>query len=199
VPQVPGFGTWDSIIPTGRNANNRYHLNGIAIPQICTYDFYVKTILGLLLLSSATLHAAPRVCHAATDAARYTGKDVCIAAHIYDVVELRDGTRFLDTCSPQTSDADCRFTIASLPQDRREAGNLDSLRGRDIELRGTIHSVNQRSLIYLSNARQLHGGAEKFRPNPALLRGFSAEDGKAPVHDPALSGNRHFSVFRAKR
>lgn len=169
-----------------------------SLPAFITFTI-VRTIGLSLLFSFTTLHAAPRICHPATEAARYTGKDVCIAAHIYDVVELRDGTRFLDTCSPETSDADCRFTIASLPQDRRETGNLDSLRGHDIELRGTIHSVNQRSLIYLSNARQLHGGAEKFRPNPALLRGFSAEDGKAPVHDPALSGNRHFSVFRAKR
>ena len=70
---------------------------------------------------------------------------------------------------------------------------------RDIELRGIVHSVNQRSVIYLSDARQLHGGAEKFRPNPALLAGFSAEQGRAPVHDPALSGNHHFSVFRATR
>ena len=162
-----------------------------------TYHRNVRILTGLLLICSTCLHAAPRVCHPVTEAARYTGKDVCIAAHIYDIAQLRDGTRFLDTCSPQTSDADCRFTIASLPQDRREAGNLESLRGRDIELRGTIHSVNQRSLIYLSSARQLHGGAEKFRPNPALLHGFGAEDGKAPVHDPSLSGNRHFSLFRA--
>jgi hypothetical protein len=157
----------------------------------------VRTILGLFLLFSTTLHAAPRVCHPASEAAHYTGKDVCIAAHVYDIAQLRDGTRFLDTCSSQTSDADCRFTIASLPQDRREAGSLESLRGKDIELRGVVHSVNQRSLIYFSNARQLHGGAEKFRPNPALLSGFSAEDGKTPVHDPSLSGSHHFSLFRA--
>jgi hypothetical protein len=157
----------------------------------------VRTILGLLLLSSAALHAATRPCHPASEAARYTGKDICITAHIYDIAQLRDGTRFLDTCSPETSDADCRFTIASLPQDRRDAGNLNELPGKDIELRGTIHSVNQRSLIYLSSARQLHGGAEKFRPNPALVHGFSAADSKAPVHDPSLSGNHHFSVFRA--
>ena len=36
---------------------------------------------------------------------------------MYDIAQLRDGTRFLDACSPQTSDADCRFTIASLPED----------------------------------------------------------------------------------
>ncbi len=29
-------------------------------------------------------------------------KDVCITAHVYDVVELADGTRFLDICTPAT-------------------------------------------------------------------------------------------------
>src|SRR4051812_12330166 len=153
--------------------------------------------MGLLLIPFSAVHAATRPCHPATEAASYTGKDICITAHIYNIAQLRDGTRFLDTCSPETSDADCRFTIASLPQDRRDAGDLESMRGKDIQLRGILHSVNQRSLIYLSSARQLHGGAEKFRPNPALLAGFSAEQGKAPVHDPSLSGNHHFSLFRA--
>jgi hypothetical protein len=155
------------------------------------------SLVGLLLISSVALHASPRVCHSTSEVARYSGKDVCVAAHVYDIAELRDGTRFLDTCSPETSDADCRFTIASLPQDRHDAGNLESLRGKDIQLRGVVHSVNERSLIYLSNARQLHGGPEKFRPNPALLHGFEVDNAKAPVHDPSLSGNHHFSLFRA--
>jgi hypothetical protein len=159
----------------------------------------VRTIAGLLPLSilSLGLHAAS--CHPASEAARYAGKDVCIAVHVYDIAQLRDGTRFLDTCSPETSDADCRFTIASLPEDTRNVGDLSALRGKDIDLRDTIHSVNDRSLIYLSMSRQLHGGAEKFHPNPALLAGFSAGQSKAPIHDPSLSGNHHFSVFRATR
>jgi hypothetical protein len=162
----------------------------------------VRTIVGFLLLPLSVLptlgmHAATRACHPAADVAHYTGKNICITVHVYDVAQLRDGTRFLDACSPQTSDDDCRFTIASLPEDTRDVGDLNALLGKDIELRGTVHSVNDRSLMYLSNARQLHGGAEKFHPNPALLVGFGAEQGKAPVHDPSLSGNHHFSVFRA--
>ncbi|HEX4582223.1 MAG TPA: hypothetical protein VH139_09190 [Acidobacteriaceae bacterium] len=159
----------------------------------------VLLLLPLSVLSSLGLPAAARSCHPASEAARYEGKDICISAHVYDIAQLRDGTRFLDTCSPETSDADCRFTIASLPEDTRDVGDLNALRGKDIELRGTVHSVNDRSLIYLSTARQLHGGTEKFHPNPALLAGFSAEQGKTPVHDPSLSGNHHFSVFRATR
>jgi hypothetical protein len=159
----------------------------------------VRTLLALtLLLPSLALPAAAKHCHPAAEAGAYAGKDVCIAAHVYDIARLRDGTRFLDTCSPDQSDQACRFTIASLPEDTRDVGDLNALRGQDIQLRGTVHSVNDRSLIYLSNARQLHGGAEKFRPNPALLSGFSAEDHKTPVHDPSLTGSsRHASVFRA--
>ena len=160
---------------------------------------FLILLLPSVFLSGPVLHAGTRVCHPVADAARYTGKDVCISAHVYDVAQLTDGTRFLDTCSPETSDADCHFTIASLPQDRRDAGDLASLRGHDIQLRGVVHSVNDRSLIYLSDARQLHGGAEKFRPNPALLTGFAAENSKSPVHAPSLSGNHHFSAFTVKR
>jgi hypothetical protein len=175
-----------------------YHVYGIARQCVATYDSSVRIFtLGLILTLCSIAHAATRACHPASEVARYTGKDICITAHVYDIARLRDGTRFLDACSPETSDADCHFTIASLPQDTRDVGDLNALRGKDIELRGTVHSVNQRSLIYLSSARQLHGGAEKFRPNPALLAGFGADQGKTPVHDPSLSGNHHFSVFRA--
>jgi hypothetical protein len=163
-------------------------------PTIAAVQMFV---LYLLLFYCCVIYAAPRVCHPPSEASRYTGKDVCISAHVYEIAQLRDGTRFLDACSPETSDEDCRFTIASLPQDTRDVGDLSALRGKDIELRGTIHSVNDRSLMYLSSARQLHGGAEKFHPNPALLVGFGAEQGKTPVHDPSLSGSHHFSVFRA--
>ena len=31
-------------------------------------------------------------------------KDVCVTAHVYDVVQLPDGTRFLDVCTPDTTD-----------------------------------------------------------------------------------------------
>ncbi len=161
----------------------------------------MRTALFAALVASLVcpLSYAARTCHAAEDAARFAGKDTCIAAHIYDVAELSDGTRFLDTCSPQTSDAECRFTIASLPADKREAGELAGLLGHDVQIRGVVHSMGDRHLIYLSSARQLHGGPEKFRPNPKLLSGFNAESEKPPIHAPSLSGNHHFSAFNPRR
>ncbi len=130
-------------------------------------------------------------CFGWVDAERHLNQDVCIRAHVYDVVELADGTRFLDVCSPETPDEKCHFTILSLRQDRNEVGALEGLRGREIEIRGTVHSFADRAGIVLSHERQLHGGAEKFRPNPALLKGFSAADGKSAFNDPALKSGAH--------
>src|SRR5579862_5955871 len=78
--------------------------------------------------------AAERPCYAWLEAGRHLNQDVCVAAHVYDVVELADGTRFLDVCSPETPDEKCSFTIISLRQDRKEVGGLDELRGKEIEI-----------------------------------------------------------------
>ena len=135
--------------------------------------------------------ATARPCFDAMQASQHLNQDVCIHAHVYDVIELADGTRFLDVCSPETADAACHFTIISLRQDRKEVGSLESLRSQEIDIRGTIHSFADRAGIVLSNQRQLHGGAEKFRPNPALMKGFSAADSKSAFDDPAFKSGGH--------
>jgi hypothetical protein len=153
--------------------------------------------LCFLLLCPATALVAARTCYSAQDALSHQNKDVCIAAHVYDVVELPDGTRFLDLCSPDTSDEECHFTVMSLNGDRKDVGDLDRYMQQDIQIRGVVHSYRGRAEILLSNARQFHGGAEKFRPNPALLHGFSAEDGRPAVSDPAMRSGHHRSIFKS--
>jgi hypothetical protein len=147
---------------------------------------------GVPSLSAA---AAVKPCFDMLQAGQHLNQDVCIRAHVYDVIELADGTRFLDVCSPETSDAACHFTIVSLRQDRKEVGSLEMLGGQEIKIRGTVHSFAGRAGIILSHQRQLHGGAEKFHPNPALIKGFSAADGKSAFDDPAFKsgGHRHKS------
>jgi len=74
-----------------------------------------------LLLLAAPLAASAgtqKPCVTAEQAAKMLNKDVCISAHVYDVVELPDGTRFLDVCTPQTTDDACRFTIISPWEDQ---------------------------------------------------------------------------------
>jgi hypothetical protein len=150
------------------------------------------TVLVSLSLPS---WARQRNCATPETVSKYLNKDTCVMAHVYDVVELSDGTRFLDLCSPSTSDEACRFSIVSLKEDRKEVGDLTRYRNQDIQIRGVVRPFNYRMEITLSHERQFHGGSEKFRPNPVLLKGFTSEDHKTAFKDSALSSNPHSSSF----
>jgi hypothetical protein len=132
------------------------------------------------------LAAAPKPCVPADQAAKMLNKDICISAHVYDVVQLPDGTRFLDVCTPQTPDDACRFTIISLREDHDDVGELRKYRDMDVEVRGIVQSMHGRSGMVLSHLRQFYGGPPKFKPNPKLVRGFSGDQERPPIKDPNL-------------
>ncbi len=141
----------------------------------------------------------PHNCVTADEAARMVDKDVCVAAHVYDVVQARDGTRFLDICSPDTPDENCRFTIVSVRGDRADVGDLEKYRNTEVRVRGIVQAMHGRSGLMLSHARQFAEGPPKFRPNPRLARGFAGEQEKPPVADPNLrpqGGHRAFMDSR---
>ncbi len=56
--------------------------------------------LVLSLCSVAVFAERSKPCITPDDAAKLINKDVCINVHVYDVVELPDGTRFMDVCAP---------------------------------------------------------------------------------------------------
>jgi hypothetical protein len=144
-------------------------------------------LIVLVVAASAPAHAGkPKPCVTADQASRMLKKDVCVTAHIYDVVQLPDGTRFLDVCTPQTSDDDCRFTIVSLWEDRADVGELSRYRDMNVQVRGIVQPMHGRAGLVLSHARQFYGGPPKFKPNPALVRGFSADQARPPINDPNL-------------
>jgi len=143
--------------------------------------------------------AASKPCVTADEASRMLNKDICISAHIYDVVQLPDGTRFLDVCTPQTPDEACRFTIMSLWEDREEVGELRKYLDMDVQVRGIVQPMHGRAGMVLSHARQFYGGPPKFKPNPMLAHGFNAEQSRPPVNDPNLrsqGGRRAFMNTR---
>jgi hypothetical protein len=164
----------------------------------------MKVRLGWLVLLAvlwplAAFAGGQKPCVTADDASRFVNKDVCVTAHIYDVVELPDGTRFLDVCTPDTTDEKCRFTFVSLWDDRDEVGELRKYRDMDVHVRGIVRPVRGRSAIMVSHARQFYGGPPKFKPNAKLLRGFNADQERPAVHDPNLSsqgGRRSFMNTR---
>ena len=159
--------------------------------------------IGLLfaIAPSLTFAAKPRPCVTADEATKLVNKDVCISAHIYEVVELPDGTRFLDICAPETPDDKCRFTIVSLREDREEVGELAKYRDMNVQVRGIVQPMHGRAGLVVSHARQFYGGPPKFKPNPKLARGFNAEQSRPPVNDPNLhsqGGGRAFMNSRDK-
>jgi hypothetical protein len=158
--------------------------------------------LLMFLGSSLALAATPRSCLPAAEAAKLVNKDVCVSAHIYDVVQLTDGTRFLDVCSPETPDEQCRFTVISLWKDRKDVGDLTRYKDKDVRIRGIVRSIEGRAGIVLSHTRQFSGGKPKFSPNPLLAQGFNAEQERPPVSDPNLrsqGGRRSFMNRREQK
>jgi hypothetical protein len=159
-------------------------------------------VWGVLLLSASStscLAAHPKACVTADEASRMLNKDICISAHVYEVVELSDGTSFLDVCSPDTPDERCRFTIVSFREDRDEVGQLRKYRDLDVNVRGMVRSMHGRAGMVLSHARQFYGGPPKFKPNPRLARGFGGEQERPPISDPDLrsqGGHRGFMNTR---
>src|SRR5580692_10455690 len=150
--------------------------------------FKLSRLLAVIAVCVPALAFAgkPKPCVPAGQAAQLLNKDVCISAHIYDVVQLPDGTRFLDVCSPQTPDDQCRFTVVSLPEDRSEVGELTKYRDANVQIRGIVQPMHGRAGMVLSHARQFYGGPPKFKPNPMLARGFDGEQSRPPLNDPNL-------------
>ena len=135
----------------------------------------------------------PKPCVTPDEASELVNKDVCISAHVYDVVELPDGTRFLDICSPDTPDEQCRFTIVSPRDDRREAGELRKYRDVDVHVRGIVQPMRERASMTLSHARRVLRWAAKVPAESGCFRpGFDGQKRQAsrPSKDlnPASAG-----------
>lgn len=161
---------------------------------------HLRLSQGLVLVALAGLAipayaAHPKPCLSAEEASRLLDRDVCISAHVYDVVQLPDGTRFLDICTPDLSDERCRFTIVSFWDDREEVGELRKYRDMDVRVRGIVRPMHGRAGMVLSHARQFYGGPPKFRPNPRMARGFSGEQDRPPIPDPNLRSQGRGRAF----
>ncbi len=153
------------------------------------------------LLVVTACFASDRPCYTPEQASEHAGKEICLRAHVYDVVEDTDGMRYLDVCKPGVPDESCRLTIVSLPGDRRDVGVLDGIREQDVRLRGVVHGLHGQSVMLLSHVRQFHDGPEKFHPNPELLGNFSAEHAGTGFKDPEMRERKtkQASAFKGAR
>lgn len=166
------------------------------VPVLAVYAAMAQTPPPVPAPIPVTL--AGKTCLPIDEAVKQPNKDVCITAHVYALVELADGVRFLDVCPPDLPDAQCRFTLLSLPEDRDEVGELRQYRDQDVTLRGVVRATRGRMGMVISHVRQFRGGPERFRPNPKLFKDFNGESDRPPVRDPNLaSGGRHRSFMNS--
>jgi hypothetical protein len=156
-------------------------------------------LAALLVLSELSFAAHAKPCLSTDEAAKMLNQDICISAHIYDVVQLSDGTRFLDVCTPETPDANCRFTIVSPWEDHEEVGELSKFHDMDVQVRGIVRPMHGRAGLLLSHARQFTGGPPRFKPNPKLIHGFSGEQERPPISDPNLRSQGGRRAFMSTR
>jgi len=159
--------------------------------------FFILLLLGI----QTTLLQARRAltCYPPEEASKHLDQELCLSAHIYEIIELPDGSRFLDICSPGTPDSACNFMLLSLAEDRNEVGQLEAFRDRDVHVRGIVRQIKGRSGIFITHVRQFYGGPPKFKANSKLLHGFNADANRPPLQDPNLRPHGGRSVYQNRK
>ena len=152
-----------------------------------------------LLLAPGLVAKEPLICYSPEEAGKHLDQELCVSAHIYEIVELPDGSRFLDVCSPSTPDGACNFMLMSLAEDRNEVGQLEAYRDRDVQVRGIVRRIKGRSGIFISHVRQFYGGPPKFKANSKLLHGFAADQNHPPLQDPNLRAHGGRPVYQNRK
>lgn len=95
---------------------------------------------------------ASRACVDIQTAASMVGKDGCISGLIRRVYTAASGNTFLDFCPDYRT---CPFTSVIFAADKTRFGDVGSLEGTHVELRGRIVSYEGRAEIVVHEPRQI--------------------------------------------
>jgi hypothetical protein len=80
------------------------------------------------------------------------GETGCVSGRVLRVFTSRGGSTFLDFCEDYR---DCPFSSVIFSSDKRKFGDLQSLAGRQIEIRGFIDVYRQRPQIVIRDPEQI--------------------------------------------
>jgi len=86
------------------------------------------------------------------DAGPHAGETGCVSGRVLKVFTSRSGNTFLDFCEDYR---DCPFTSVIFSSDKRKFGDLQSLAGRQIEIRGPITVYQGRPEIIVRDHEQI--------------------------------------------
>jgi DNA/RNA endonuclease YhcR with UshA esterase domain len=117
---------------------------------------------GWLLSLLATLPASAE-CVLFSDAHQHIGRTQCVRGTIFNVKEGSKGVTFLDFCENFDT---CPFTVVVFADDLKHVGDVRQLKGRTIEVNGTVQDYDGRAEIILRHPRQLGKDAILVPPLP---------------------------------
>jgi len=122
----------------------------------------VVRMLTLAVPVIATIQVSAE-CVPFSDAHQHIGKTQCVRGTIFNVKEGSQGVTFLDFCETFET---CPFTVVVFPGDLKYVGDVRQLKGRAIEIKGTVQDYDGRTEIILRHPRQLGKDAALVPPLP---------------------------------
>jgi hypothetical protein len=106
-------------------------------------------------LSSAGASNSP--CFNFRHAVSHVGETGCVSGMVLDAYTSKSGNTFLDFCA---SYRNCPFSSVIFASDRKKFGNLETLTGRQVEIRGMIRTYGGRSEIIVRDPSQIQVAAQ---------------------------------------
>jgi len=86
------------------------------------------------------------------DAASLAGKTGCVSGRVLKVFTSKGGNTFFDFCEDYH---DCPFTSVIFSSDKSKFGDIESLAGRQIEIRGSVTVYQGKPEIIMRDAAQI--------------------------------------------
>ena len=96
--------------------------------------------------------SSPPPCADIRNAEPLVGKSGCVAGLVLRVYSARTGNTFLDFCQDYRT---CPFTSVIFASDKSKFGNLESLQGKRVEIRGDVVTYQGRAEIIIRDPQQV--------------------------------------------
>ncbi len=102
--------------------------------------------------SSVPVSAGSKGCVDFHEAGSHIGEEACVSGRVLHVFVSRASNTFLDFCADYR---ECPFTSVIFASDRDKFGNLQTLKGRQVEIRGAVTLYNGRAEIIIHGPDQI--------------------------------------------
>ncbi len=126
-----------------------------------TFCRFVRLFIPALCVAGAAQASAD--CIAYSDARHHIGSTQCVRGTVLHVKQGSKGVTFLDFCEDYRT---CPFTVVVFASDLKLVGDVRQLKGRTLEIKGTIREYDGRAEIILRRPQQLGKDAALLPPLP---------------------------------